>query len=148
MKYESSHPGQVRLVLRDFPLDPACNDEAPNGPHASACEAAVAGRLAKATGEEESRRMDEWLYANQADMTRESIATALNEIAGITPGTFESRYDQVIEAVQADITIGTALPVEATPTFVINGVILKGGLAPQFFDQAIALELERATATP
>ena len=32
----------------------------------------------------------------------------------------------------------------ATPTFVINGVTIKGGLQPHLFDAAIALELERA----
>ena len=36
------------------------------------------------------------------------------------------------------------LPVEATPTYVINGVVVKGTLNPQYFDAAIAYELDRA----
>ena len=64
-KYESSHPGSVRLVIRDFPLDPHCNDSSPSGPHGSACDAAVAVRLARRVGDAEARRMEEWLYNNQ-----------------------------------------------------------------------------------
>ena len=143
-KYESSHPGEVRLVMVDFPLDPACNDKSPNGPHGSACVAAVAARLAMEVGEEEGRRMQRWLYANQPGMTPDAVAEALADVAGVDRTWLASRYDDVVEVVKADIAVGAALPVEATPTFVINGVLLKGGLSPEFFDQAIALELERA----
>ena len=40
-KYESSHPGSVRLVTRDFPLDPDCNAATQEGPHDAACDAAL-----------------------------------------------------------------------------------------------------------
>ena len=92
--------------------------------------------------------MEEWLYGNQEIMSRETVVTALAEIAGIDAGEFEARRPDLIEEVRADIAVGVALPVEATPTFVVNGVVLKGGLAPQFFDQAIALELARAGVEP
>jgi protein-disulfide isomerase len=36
--------------------------------------------------------------------------------------------------------------VSATPTMFINGVKIPGVLAPQFYDQAIAFELQRAAA--
>ena len=147
-KYESSHPGSVRLMTRDFPLDPDCNDSSPSGPHGAACDAAVAVRLARRVADAEGRRMEEWLYANQEVLGRDTVTAALSETAGIDAGEFERRRASVIDEIRADIAIGVALPVEATPTFVINGVILKGGLAPQFFDQAIALELERAGIAP
>ena len=113
-----------------------------------ACEAAVAARLARAVGENEAQRMDEWLYTNQASMTPEMVVTALEDIAGVSGDTFAARYDDVLEDVKADILEGAALPVEATPTFVINGILLKGGLAPRFFDQAIAVELRLAASAP
>ena len=47
---------------------------------------------------------------------------------------------------QADIALGNELPVEATPTYVINGVVIKGTLSPRYFDAAIAYELDRAGA--
>ena len=134
--------------MRDFPLDSRCNDASPSGPHSSACDAAVAVRLAREVGVEEARRMEEWLYSNQEAMTPEAVAAAFSDIVGIGASQLEMRYDDVIEGVRADIAEGADIPVEATPTFIVNGVLLKGGLAPQFFDQAIAYELARATATP
>lgn len=147
-KYESSHPGAVALITRDYPLDPECNDGSPNGPHGAACEAAVAVRLADSVGADARREMEEWLYANQPTLSRDSIVTALGDVAGVDAAQFDTAYDVEIARVRADIVSGTALPVEATPTYVINGVVLKGGLAPQFFDAAIAFELARAEGAP
>ena len=142
-KYASSHPGSVRLIMLDFPLDPACNDQTPNGQHGAACEAAVAARLAREVGEDEAALMQQWLYRNQQTMSADTIASALAEVAGVGADHLASRFDEVIPAVRADIAVGSELPVQATPTYIINGVVLRGGLTPQLFDQAIALELER-----
>lgn len=147
-KYASSHPGEVQLVVLDFPLDPQCNDHSPNGPHDSACEAAVAARIARAVGEDQSRRMERWLYANQSTMSAETIVAAIEDITGVDRATYQQRYPELIADVRSDIELGVALPVEATPTFIINGVLIKGGLPPPFFDQAIRLELERGSTTP
>ena len=144
-KYQSSHPGRVRLVLLDFPLDPSCNDQSPNGPHPSACVAAVAARLAREVGESEAERMERWLYSNQGTMTAETIAGALADIAGVDRERLTTRFDEVIGDVRADIAVGASLPVEATPTYIVNGVLIRGGLSPEFFDQAIAIELERVS---
>ncbi len=147
-KYASSHPGDVHLVTLDFPLDPQCNDHSPNGPHDSACEAAVAARLAREVDDNRASRMERWLYANQGTMTAEGIVAALEDIAGVDRATYRRRYADLITDVRSDIELGVALPVEATPTFIINGVVIKGELAPQFFDQAIRLELARGGARP
>ena len=45
---------------------------------------------------------------------------------------------------KADIALGNRLKVAQTPTFFINGVQVDGAWAPQFFDQAVAYELQRA----
>jgi uncharacterized membrane protein/protein-disulfide isomerase len=143
-KYASSHPGAVAQVTLDFPLDPECNDETPNGQHDSACEAAVAVRLAAAVSPEAREQMAEWLYANQDALERDAIVEALGNIAGVDAARFDARYAAEIEQVRLDIATGAELPVEATPTYVINGVLLRGGLAPQYFDAALAYELARA----
>ncbi len=145
-KYASSHPGRVAQVTLDFPLDPACNDETPNGQHDSACEAAVAVRLAAAVSPEASERMAAWLYANQSGLERDAILEALEDISGVDAARFDARYAAEIEQVKRDIAIGAALPVQATPTYIINGVLLRGGLAPRFFDAALAYELARASS--
>ena len=143
-RYESSHPGAVRHVSLDYPLDPECNEQTPQGGHLGACEAAVAVRLARRAGRDE--QMVRWLYENQQDLSRETIREALAEVAGMTD--FDALYDATLEDVKADIALGGMAEIEATPTFVINGVKIKGGLQSQFFDAAIALELERTAAGP
>ena len=143
-KYASSHPGRVRQVTLDYPLDPACNEQAPRGQHHGACAGAVAVRLAGGLGEDVRAEMEEWLYANQPGLDREAVVEALADVAGIDRARYDAAYDQTILAVQGDIALGNDLPVEATPTYVINGVVIKGTLAPQYFDAAIAYELEHA----
>ena len=141
-RFESSHPGAVRYVMLDYPLDPECNEQTPRGGHMGACEAAVAVRLARRAGRDE--QMAGWLYENQQDLSRETVREALVEVAGMTD--FDAMYDATLEEVKADIALGGTVPVEATPTFIINGVQIKGGLQTPFFEAAIALELERAEA--
>ena len=139
-RYESSHPGAVRHVSLDYPLDPECNEQTPRGGHMGACEAAVAVRLARRAGRDE--QMARWLYEHQQTMSRETVRQGLVEVAGMTD--FDELYEATLEEVKADIALGGRINIEATPTFVINGVTIKGGLQPHLFDAAIALELERA----
>lgn len=147
-KYASSHPGAVEQITLDFPLDPECNDQTPRGQHDAACEAAVAVRLAGAVSPEARAEMAEWLYANQSSLDRDAIVEALEDIAGIGAARFEAGYAAEIGQVRLDIATGAELPVEATPTYVINGVLLRGGLAPRFFDAALAYEIARARGEP
>lgn len=140
-RYAASRPGAVELVTMDYPLDPACNYRTPNGPHGAACAAAAAVRTAGRVGTAEAEAMRRWLYANQDGLTPERVKAAVREIAGVED--FEAQYDSAIAEVTADIEAGAALPVEATPTFVVGGVLVKGGLAPELFERAIARELAR-----
>ena len=139
-KYRTSHPGAVRLVMKDYPLDPECNENAPRGPHDAACEAAVAVRLAGRT--EQAERMEEWLYSNQDTFSPERVRAAARDIGGAED--FDAEYARTLEYVRADIALGEALEVTGTPTFFVNGVPLAGGLTAEYFDAAIAYELEQA----
>ena len=46
---------------------------------------------------------------------------------------------------KGDVALGRQLGVKSTPTFFINGVKIEGALPPQYFDQAIAYELQHAS---
>jgi uncharacterized membrane protein/protein-disulfide isomerase len=139
-KYRASHPGAVRFVTKDFPLDPECNFNAPGGQHVAACEAAVAVRLAEEHAKREA--MEDWLFANQPTLTPDSVKQGARQVGGITD--FDQKYPTVLNLVKGDIAAGGALGVRSTPTFFINGRMLRGGLPPQFFDAAIAFELKQA----
>ncbi len=140
-KYEAESPGAVRLVMKDYPLNRDCNDALAQTIHSAACDAAVAVRLAPANKRE---AIEEWLYAHQPAMTPPSVRQAARDIAQIPD--FEAKYPSTLALVKSDVALGRQLNVKSTPTFFINGVRIEGGLPPQYFDQAIAIELKRAAS--
>jgi uncharacterized membrane protein/protein-disulfide isomerase len=141
-KYRMSHPGAVRFVTKDFPLDPECNFNTPGGAHLAACEAAVAVRLAEKHDRREA--MEDWLFANQTKLTPDTVKEGARTVGGINVSDFNAQYASVLPLVKADVATGGALGVRSTPTFFINGRVIKGGLPPQFFDAALAYELKQA----
>lgn len=137
-KYEQSNPGKVRLVTRDYPLEPECNAFAPGGQHTAACESAVAVRLAKDHGKGEA--MEEWLFSNQPTLTSQAVKDAARTVGDVPD--FDAKYPNTLTLVRADIAQGGTLKVTGTPTFFLNGIRLPN-LQPQFLDVAIAWELKR-----
>jgi uncharacterized membrane protein/protein-disulfide isomerase len=139
-KYEAQQPGAVRLVMKDYPLNRDCNDGLGQTIHAAACDAAIAVRLAPA---DKRDAMEDWLYSHQPAMTPPSVRQAARDIAQIAD--FDAKYASTLSLVKGDVALGRQLGIKSTPTFFINGVKIEGGLPPQYFDQAIAIELQRAT---
>jgi uncharacterized membrane protein/protein-disulfide isomerase len=139
-KWEKSNPGEVKLVLKDFPLDSECNNNVQQTLHPAGCEAAAAARLSR----ERNRisQFEDWVFANQPTLTPEAVAKAAKDVGDVP--NFEARYQAVLEQVKADIAYGRTLGVRSTPTFFINGVKIEGALPAVYFDQAIAYELARA----
>ncbi|HEX6209157.1 MAG TPA: vitamin K epoxide reductase family protein [Methylomirabilota bacterium] len=130
------NPGQIKYVTMDYPLDPECNPG--GGSHLAACEAAVAVRLARANDREDE--MEEWLFANQAQLTPDMVKQGAQSVGAVQD--FDARYAQTLEQVKADIRMGASLQVRGTPTFFINGVRIPI-VKPEYFDAAIAYELAR-----
>ena len=142
-KYEAQQPGSVKFVLKDYPLDSECNvNVTGGGPHPSACEAAVAVRLAQPHNRMDA--MEEWLFNNQPSLTPPVVRQAAHDVGQVND--FEAKYAFTLELVKGDIALGHQLGVKSTPTLFINGVKFEGVLAPQYFDQAIAYELKHAAS--
>jgi uncharacterized membrane protein len=136
---EMKYPGQVAFVNVDYPLESECNQ---GGIHSSACEAAVAVRLAKAKNR--GPEMEEWLFSNQEGLTRDRVKQALNDVAQVTD--FDQRYSEVLNAVRADAQLGQKVQITGTPTFFINGIRIGSTLRPAYMEAAIEHELKRAQA--
>lgn len=141
-KYEAEHPGAVRVVYKDFPLNPDCNAGVAQAIHPAACDAAVAVRLSAERNRHD--QMEEWLYTHQPQMTPPSVRQASRDVGNVAD--FDAKYQSTLQAVKSDAALGKQLGVKSTPTFFINGVKIEGGLPPQYFDQAIAYELQHAAA--
>jgi uncharacterized membrane protein/predicted DsbA family dithiol-disulfide isomerase len=139
-KYQASNPGAIRVVEKDFPLNTDCNNTISQTLHPSACDAAVAVRLAR----EHNRgdQMEEWCFTHQEQMTPQTVRQAAHDVGGVND--FDAQYASAMEGVKADIALAKQLHVTQTPTFFINGVKVDGEWRPQLFDQAIAYELAHA----
>jgi uncharacterized membrane protein len=137
-KWAKQAPGKVKFVTKDFALERECNSVVSADVHPSACEAAVAVRLAREKGKAEA--MEEWIFANQPTLTPEKVKEGAKEVAGIQD--MDARYATTLALVKGDTAQGAQLKVNSTPTFFMNGMRLPG-LRPEFFDAAIAWELKR-----
>jgi uncharacterized membrane protein/protein-disulfide isomerase len=138
-KYATTHPGAVRMVMKDYPLNSECNSALSTTLHPAACDAAVAVRLARAHNQGDA--LEDWFYTHQPQMTPATVRQAAKDVGQVTD--FDAKYAPTLALVKGDIAMGQSLHVTQTPTFFINGIKIDGAWAPQFFDQAIAYELQR-----
>jgi uncharacterized membrane protein/protein-disulfide isomerase len=138
-KYEQSHPGAIKFVIKDFPLEGECNYSTPNMNHYAACEASVALRMANEVGK--GREMEQWLFDNQARLNTEVVQEGYTTVTGLT--NFSERYASVLTGVRQDVSDGVALQIGQTPTYFINGVRVLGNLQPQWLEVLIEHELKK-----
>lgn len=131
--------GQVRYVVKHYPLEAECNPAAPNNHYAS-CEAAAAVIMARSKGTAD--RLEQWIFSNQIGLTPDAVKGAARDIGGIQD--FDAQYQNVLQEVKADASLGASLNVSQTPTFYINGRKVTGTTItpPQYFDYLIELALK------
>lgn len=140
-RFAASHPGAVKFVVKDWPLDSACNFHMMSTirGHEAACDAAAAARMAQDRGK--YQEMVDWIYANQA-VSQADLRAAAQRILGVTD--FDREYAQKLPEIRKDIADGGVLNITSTPTYFINGVRLPSGFPLQSFEMAITLEIEAA----
>lgn len=137
----ADRPKDVKLEMKMFPLNASCNPSVPGVVHPAACQAAAAAVLARSKGTFE--KLVDYFFVHQDDMTADWVKREASDIGQIND--FDAQYDRAIEAVKTEASAGSALQINSTPTFFINGRRLPGGgIPPQYFDEAIQLELKSA----
>ena len=144
-RFAKSHPGAVRQVIKDYPLNNACNFSMNGALHQAACEEAVFVRLARERGQADEAI--DWLFAvpDQTGLTAAQVKAEAGRRFGIAD--FDREYQALLPAIQRDIADGQALKVSSTPTYFVNGIRAQtpqGWLPADYFELAIKLELERA----
>ena len=131
----------VKVLMKQYPLNSDCNAFVPTRMHNAACDAAAAAIIAKSKGQFE--KMQDWMFMHQDQLSPATIRTALADVTGIKD--FDGQKDKALQEVKTDISIASSLQVNSTPSFFINGKrIPGGGLPPQYFKEAIELELKKA----
>ncbi|MEO8075268.1 MAG: vitamin K epoxide reductase family protein [Acidobacteriota bacterium] len=131
--------GQVKYVVKHYPLESECNPSV-TANHDASCEAAAAVIMARAKGT--AQTLEQWIFSNQPTLTPATVKKAAKEIGGIDD--FDAQYPKVLPEVRADAELGGKLGITSTPTFYINGRKLPGQniSPPQYIDYLIELALK------
>jgi protein-disulfide isomerase len=139
-KYIAS--GQVKYVVKHYPLEPECNPYVPGGNHYASCEAAASVVMARTKGTAD--KLEEWIFSHQGPplLTPDQVKDAARTIGGITD--FDAQYARSKEEIKTDAGLGQLLNVRSTPTFYVNGRSPTQILPAQYFEVLIQLELQRA----
>ena len=138
-KFQKSHPGQVKQVTKDWPWHQKCNFNVPTEMHNWACEGAAAARMARDRGK--LAEMEAFLFENQATLTPQGVMDGAKKLLGVVD--FNKEYAAKLPEIQRDIADGGALQLNGTPLIFINGVRIKGLMAPELFELALTLELNK-----
>ena len=136
-KYRAT--GQLKFVLKHFPLERECNTAVQGDLHLASCEAAAAVVMAQSKGTAD--KLEEWFFANQPSLTPDKVKEGAASIAGITD--FDAQYSRALTLVKTDAGLGALLGAKSTPTFVINGHVVAGALPGSYFEAAIQQEISR-----
>ncbi len=117
--------GKVRFIMREFPLDPL---------------AAAAFMLSRCAGDGKYFGMVDLFFEKQADWTRtdDPVAALLNlsKQAGFTQESFEAclTNQELLDGVNGVKDRGAQFGVDSTPTFFVNGQVVRGAKTIGEFD--------------
>ncbi len=137
----AGRPNDVRFELHHWPISSLCNSTVPSAVHPASCDAAAGYEMAKAKGT--AALLKDWFFINQEKLSPATVRGAIADVGKVTD--FDAQFPKAIQQVRTDVSIGSAIGVSSTPSFFINGRrIPGGGVAGQYFEALIELELKRA----
>jgi protein-disulfide isomerase len=140
-KFEQSHPGAVKYVVKDWPWNSKCNFNVTTQMHPAACESSIAVRIAREMNK--GPEMEDWIFSqNLQTLTPDQVKAGVEKVLGVT--NFDAQYKQRLPDLQRDVADGGALQIRGTPTLFINGVRVDQIMPPAYFEMAINLELKKA----
>ena len=135
------YSGQLRVVFRQFPLDKSCNPAVPQALHDTACEAA---RVALCVGDQ-----GKYLEGARALFTRQEElkpGLPINFVAGVVPDKAKlaacAVAPKTAARVKVDIDEAIKLEIHSTPTFFVNGRMMKTA-PPGALDTAVGMLISR-----
>ncbi len=142
----SRFPDKVRVVFRNYPLDPTCNRSVQHTMHSAACEAARVAVCARKQGKFE--QVYELLFDNQEHLAP-GKPTELAARAGVDTQALATciASQETETAIQKDIEEANTLGLRSTPTYLINGHKVEGALPLEVWVRIVE-HLLRTNSTP
>lgn len=136
----------ISISIKHFPFDKACNEAVAQTLHPNACWAARAAEAAgKLWGPEGFWKMHVWLFNRHGVFrTQDELENGIREM-GFDPAGFAQVMsgEEVLKSIRADAAEAQHLGLYFTPMIFINGVELKGWVAPS----ALIRTVEQVAAT-
>lgn len=119
------YPNDVQVVFRNFPLDQSCNKQMDHALHPYACEAARAAICANQQGH--FKDMYEQLFEHQDELGSGKPLEWAKQL-GLDLAKMEGcmASPETTDAIARDVEEAATLSVSSTPTFFINGRVVKG----------------------
>lgn len=134
----ANHRHDVRFVFKHYPLDMSCNEKVSRMVHPGACQVAAASECAHLQGKF-------WAFHDLVfeETPRYHVAGMDDDVRrlGLNLEQFRACMDsgQGLEAVKRDIAAGGGAGVTSTPTYILNGMPISGGLNPSMFEEFVAV---------
>jgi len=116
----------VRIIYKNFPLDPTCNS---GGSHRMACYAARAARCVhKSLGNDGFKEMQAYLFENRESLGKGSIAEKAESL-GLKKNDYLSCVEskETYQEIKDEIDLAKSVGIEGTPALFLNGKQLKAG---------------------
>ena len=133
---------KVKLVSKNFPLDPACNT---GGSHRKACMAAWAARCVfKKLGLDAFTKIQSYLFSEQETFTKETIQEKTSAL-GLAPSDLKQCMEspEVRQEIADEVELGKSLNLQGTPTIFVNGKMAKTGTIVEALRSIIQSQLKR-----
>ena len=138
----AAHPRDLSLVVKQFPLDRACNTAIPSSTHPGSCRLAAAAACAHEQGKFgpfHERLIQRGLPYDLSKLADDAAAAGL-DLEGFQACMESGRGETQVEK---DVAEGKRLGVTGTPTFFINGAKFVGAITPDQFKELIQEEERR-----
>lgn len=122
-----AYDDKIQLIFKNFPLDAACNPSITRTMHEHACFAAKAAWCAGRQGK--FVEMYEKLYGNQLQLSRDNILDWASEL-GLNKFVLEActASPEADTAIRADVDQAVKAGLSSTPTFFVNGRMVRGAI--------------------
>ncbi len=126
-KLEKKYAGKIQIVLRNYPLDQACNSGIPRPMHQSACFLASLSRCAGEQGRFEE--VTDYLFEMPAvDGASDAATIRMEALKAVDLFGLDSEAldeclssERVLQKLQADIEVADKLGLRGTPSLWLNG---------------------------
>ncbi len=133
----ASHRHDAAFIFKHYPLDMSCNNAIQRSVHAGACTVAAASECAHQQGK--FWPFHDLVFEHGHDYQVAGIEEDVRRL-GVDVAAFRACMEsgQGMEAVKRDIAEGVKQGVSSTPTYLINGIPVTGGMVPSVFEEFVA----------